>query len=818
MLNIYNLSDKNIKNIYNLSIEDIKNIYNFDYLFYIKYYNDLKNLSQNNAINHYIKYGRNEKRIFCDINFKFDFKKYSLENNLLNENDKYNIWKNFIYNIPTLINNKKIIIDINNIENKNIYFHCNDYKKNNLDLKNFNEHQLYQHYYNYGYKEKRIYKNIDTLFNWLYYYNFNIDLKCNNINEIWRHYLHYGIIESRKINIDTILKVDYSDSNIMFTLKGILTDDIISKYKLIENKKLIENEKLIENKKFNIAIIYVFYNRPGEQKNETNLALFIKQAILKDKQNLYLIILNSTCEILFPKQDNLIIINNNNCYDFEAYGIGIKYLRQQSYHNLIKRYVLINCSVSGPFVDNWLNLFENKLIKTNSVLCTTVMYYIEGKKRTPGYFNYIINNDNIIDVLLNNVFIKHNTKKDCIINGEFGLADNIIKLGYNITALLDVNLRLRYGWLIDRHKNLDNYSIETLVFVKNIWRSVNGKSRDSLPVKYNDVNNFIFKNFNYKNNTTNNIEYNNLNIDTKINTFIWKNKTEFYEKYGKSEEFIVFPKIYNIQYKKVAIYAHSDKDNLFKDYCIQGVNSLFQLGYKVIILTTCSQFINVKIPYETYIYNNYKTDLHMYKTFLNTNLNLINKYNKIAFINDSLIFPIHGIEEMLKTINDMKKYDLWGIWSSPEMKEHYISSFLEFSNRAIIEFKNYLNKFKVEYVATTGGNSAVQQCEINLYQHFKNKYNCNCILDYRTLKNINNKTCPIMHPLIFPQWINNKKIFAIKWKYIGNYLDKDNYNLPYMNYLLRFIHFNHTGPPGHPEKNNVWGPPELYVKINKLSF
>ena len=208
----------------------------------------------------------------------------------------------------------------------------------------------------------------------------------------------------------------------------------------------------------------------------------------------------------------------------------------------------------------------------------------------------------------------------------------------------------------------------------------------------------------------------------------------------------------------------------------------------------------------------------MYKTFLNTNLNLINKYNKIAFINDSLIFPIHGIEEMLKTINDMEKYDLWGIWSSPEMKEHYISSFLEFSNKAIIEFKNYLNKFKVEYVATTGGNSAVQQCEINLYQHFKNKYKCNCILDYRTLKNINNKTCPIMHPLIFPQWINNKKIFAIKWKYIGNYLNKDNYNLPYMNYLLRFIHFNHTGPPGHPEKNNVWGPPQLYVKNNKLIF
>ena len=89
---------------YNLSNNDLKIILNFDYYFYIKYYADLKSLDKKSAINHYIKYGRDEKRIFSDINHNFDIEKYKNDNNLSERiNNKYEIWQHFLYNLPIKI-------------------------------------------------------------------------------------------------------------------------------------------------------------------------------------------------------------------------------------------------------------------------------------------------------------------------------------------------------------------------------------------------------------------------------------------------------------------------------------------------------------------------------------------------------------------------------------------------------------------------------------------------------------------------------------------------------------------------------------------
>ena len=42
---------------------------------------------------------------------------------------------------------------------------------------------------------------------------------------------------------------------------------------------------------------------------------------------------------------------------------------------------------------------------------------------------------------------------------------------------------------------------------------------------------------------------------------------------------------------------------------------------------------------------------------------------------------------------------------------------------------------------------------------------------------------------------------------MGNYINKKKLNIPFMNYLLRYIHFNHTGPKGKPEEHNCYGIP-----------
>ena len=69
-----------------------------------------------------------------------------------------------------------------------------------------------------------------------------------------------------------------------------------------------------------------------------------------------------------------------------------------------------------------------------------------------------------------------------------------------------------------------------------------------------------------------------------------------------------------------------------------------------------------------------------------------------------------------------------------------------------------------------------------------------------------------MHPDVFPRWINRQEVFAIKWKYMGNYLNKRKLNIPYMNYLLRYLHFNDTGMKGKPEEHRAYGNPINYSK------
>ena len=53
-----------------------------------------------------------------------------------------------------------------------------------------------------------------------------------------------------------------------------------------------------------------------------------------------------------------------------------------------------------------------------------------------------------------------------------------------------------------------------------------------------------------------------------------------------------------------------------------------------------------------------------FKILKNSNLE---KYEWVLFLNDSILFPIHGIEEMYKIIKEKrKKSDFWGLYLSKE--------------------------------------------------------------------------------------------------------------------------------------------------------
>lgn len=540
------------------------------------------------------------------------------------------------------------------------------------------------------------------------------------------------------------------------------------------------------------AIIYVYYNRKNELRNETNLAFFIRQTVIRDNKNLYMFIINGNLtEIVIPKQNNIIVYKNKNCHDIEAYGVGIKYILSRD--NSIKRFVLMNCGVTGPFYNgNWLQPFENKINKEKSVMCSTICYHFSGIKYNPGYFNYIVNDSKVINLLLT-ILINYKTKEDTINNGEYGMSNILYKNGYKITSLVDNRVD---GHRADRDNNINSYNLNNLIFVKTNWRSLDGINRDSLPLKNNEIINYIHNNCNFKYDKFN-VDCNYLSISTTTNC--WKSKHEFYNKYGIPEEFIVYPTINNNSHK-LALYCHSDKDNLFRSYCIDAVNTLSCLGYKIIICTTCHRFNNVdNLPYQKIVISNAKNDCFMYKNFIN--YNNINNYSHLLIVNDTILFPIHGIDNMRNTFNKFSNTDFWGIWSSPEQKEHIMSPFLHYSNKTFNFLKSTLNKYSfTDFVSA-------QQWEVNILQEMKSeKFSTGYVVDYRTLGNLNFQ-CPIMHKNIFPKWINRPEVFAIKWKYIGNYINKDKLNMPYMNYLLRYLHFNHTGMKGKPEEDGTYENP-----------
>ena len=801
-------SDNSSITVLNISLE-------FNYNYYANKYSDLSKFNKIELYKHYHNHGRKEKRIFCNIIPQFNLAHYYLVNDDLNFDDIDGLWRHFIYHgivEKRHCDYNTVIRFMQNYFTDNQKFVYTGVLPNNIktEIIKINNSKLQS--------SKRSIINIGD--NTSTINKSKIEFVNRKVSSINNRISRFRSNVSNGNNYKNIINNTSSISSTSSTSSTISSN---------QNK----TTKLITRETHNVpktAIIYVFYNRPGEQRNESNLAFFIRQTVLLDKTNIYLFIINGgTCEVIFPQQSNLFVIKNKNCLDIESYGIGINYLRQKLGQNLngIERIVTMNCGITGPFYHDkhWLSEFEYKLSSTGSFVCSTIVYRLEkinnnvnSDIRTPGYFNYFINDTNIINQLLQKVYVHYNTKSDCIINGEYGFAKLLIQNNKTITSIINnYNKNLKHGWLVDRLNNLDKYDIYKLIFVKINWRSTNSEGRESIPVKFKNViseMNNLSKFNNPIESCLTNINYNLLPIENKgncyTNSYNWYSKQDFYNKFGKAEEFIIYPTFNN--FSKLALYAHSDADNILKDYCITAINTLSLLGYEVIILTTCRTFINIKnLPYKIITISEAKTDLYMFQKYLNS-FELSNKYTHLLLSNDTIVFPIHGINEMEKSIkNIINLCDYFGIWNSPETTEHLVGSFLHFSNKMFLSIKKYLNSYDLINCGLAGNLNDTQKCEINFVSYLnKQNFKYKSIVDYKTLNNINYQ-CPIMHPSVFPQWIHRKEVFAIKWKYMGNYINKNKINNPNLNYLLRYIHFNHTGQKGKPEIDGCYGNPVTYI-------
>jgi hypothetical protein len=207
----------------------------FDYDFYINLYEDLKNLTKQEAYNHYLRSGKYENRI-CGNKTLYEIFDYDFYINLYDDiktiTSKNEAFKHFIINginEERFINNE--FTQKFDIFNSELYIHFY-----NLDTEIFNtKYKIFLHYLEYFDKNKN--KNYDVHlfdnnfytdynnFDWEFYILLYDDLKNHHFNSKKKAYFHYmifGKVENRIIdkNIeykykfnDNIYKVNYNNFN-----------------------------------------------------------------------------------------------------------------------------------------------------------------------------------------------------------------------------------------------------------------------------------------------------------------------------------------------------------------------------------------------------------------------------------------------------------------------------------------------------------------------------------------------------------------------------------------------------------------------------
>ena len=408
-----------------------------------------------------------------------------------------------------------------------------------------------------------------------------------------------------------------------------------------------------------IGIIYVYYERKNEQKNQTNLSFFIKYGLndkLWSKLNIStLFVINGhQCEVLIPTtKPNIYLLKENNCSDWEGWYNGIKYFENMRGKKIWEQFdylCLLNAGAIGPIYesnieDHWLIPFYNKMVKDGAVICSPCMSFLPhtnpggpGPKVVP-IFSLIRCSEPIINLLTNvkisctddlstdthysqrsldlfgtnqNTVLGPKTdKQDAVLTGEYGMSRILIKNGYRLTSLLynneNFNCHNPANWSIngntepDRYISFNGKNIPlSTIFIKNIWRLEN--SYVCLPVLYNECKNFVYSKLNIKPifDNISNILYNYDLLNVKSSNKGIHNSPDWNTKrdfYNKygEAEEIILYNIPMEQFNGCLIYAHYDADNIIKDYVIQTIKTFRHFGYDILFFTASQTIKNIDV-------------------------------------------------------------------------------------------------------------------------------------------------------------------------------------------------------------------------------
>ena len=253
---------------------------------------------------------------------------------------------------------------------------------------------------------------------------------------------------------------------------------------------LCDNFKCL--KTFKICIIYVYYERKNEQKNQTNLSFFIKYGLDKSRWRAMdittLFIINGKqCEVLIPEREDIIVLKLDKCNNLECWNKGIKYFEDKNKEPIYKIFshlCYINTSCFGP-------LYEPD---TNKHWITDIILDNKYSTKNKCFLNYdnrdLLNNNSKIFGSLNEDFLKLKLNyKDTLIN----ISD--YKHYFN-----KKNNKLLIYAHYDKDNIIKNYVIESLIYFSKLGydivfyttsTSINNYDESFLPFKINYVSPFL---------------------------------------------------------------------------------------------------------------------------------------------------------------------------------------------------------------------------------------------------------------------------------------------------------------------------------------
>jgi hypothetical protein len=225
------------------------------------------------------------------------------------------------------------------------------------------------------------------------------------------------------------------------------------------------------------VIIYTYYQSPS---SDYNLLFYINKELSFKEEIDYIIVINGYEyheQIIFPKIDNLVIIKRENIgFDFGGHNAALEYLDKEM--KIYDYYFFMNSGVIGPilphyFTDyHWSNIFIKKITEKVKLVGTTIVCLpsYDSGGYGPKVEGFFFMTDQIGLKLLKEektIFCNHETFRDDIINGEYGISNCIFKHNFTIDCMLRKYQNINWEDKNNYNLNNNNHPSREKSFYKN---------------------------------------------------------------------------------------------------------------------------------------------------------------------------------------------------------------------------------------------------------------------------------------------------------------------------------------------------------------